>query len=210
MQTETLEFGGVLRYNRGQIKRNTAVILDISGGVSRPNWRFAMSDHTPNDEAELTSDDFAVPPDGLHGKTVSAPDLGPQQLALPISGDMSGYRGKIAKIPEHTRRYKEPKKRKKVTIEHRVTPCAWCRYPLSVKHHILPIAIYGENNIAVQLCANCHEIYHIADAVFNRPTKSSQTKLGVLVMEFGEADVRIQNAIRWVLYMKELGSKNAG
>lgn len=48
----------------------------------------------------------------------------------------------------------------------RLTPCWCCEWPISERHHLLEVARYGENNHTVQLCANCHELYHIIYAAY--------------------------------------------
>ena len=52
-------------------------------------------------------------------------------------------------------------KRKRNT--ERATPCEICNYPISQRHHLMPICEYGENEYCLNLCANCHELYHIID-----------------------------------------------
>ena len=55
--------------------------------------------------------------------------------------------------------------RKKSTFKERLQPCEACGYPLSHKHHLLSVAEFGENNSAVRLCPNCHEMFHIVERV---------------------------------------------
>lgn len=58
------------------------------------------------------------------------------------------------------------KKRKQATLVHRLTPCECCGHPLSQRHHLVRFSKRGENKHTVQLCANCHEIYHITAQVY--------------------------------------------
>ncbi len=55
--------------------------------------------------------------------------------------------------------------RKKTSLKNRLTPCQCCSYPISQTHHLLDIATYGDNNFTYQLCANCHELYHLIEQV---------------------------------------------
>lgn len=52
-------------------------------------------------------------------------------------------------------------KRKYVNKRDRLIPCSCCGYPISQRHHLLQVHEYGENNHTKQLCANCHELYHL-------------------------------------------------
>lgn len=52
--------------------------------------------------------------------------------------------------------------RRKPSKAERMTPCQICDYPISQRHHLFDIARYGENDDTVPLCANCHELYHLA------------------------------------------------
>jgi hypothetical protein len=55
----------------------------------------------------------------------------------------------------------EMTKRRYTKIEERLIDCACCKYPISQRHHLLPISVYGENECTIQLCTRCHELYHI-------------------------------------------------
>ena len=57
-------------------------------------------------------------------------------------------------------------RRKKATLAERLTPCAVCAYPITERHHFLPVSIYGENASTTQLCANCHEAFHIFERAY--------------------------------------------
>lgn len=65
------------------------------------------------------------------------------------------------KVKQSPMAFMRPKKRRSVTLQDRVTPCACCGYRLSHRHHLFPIAEWGGNNQTIPLCANCHELYHI-------------------------------------------------
>lgn len=64
------------------------------------------------------------------------------------------------------RRWKERHKRRKARLKERLVPCECCGYPISQRHHILPVAEYGESDWTVQLCANCHELLHIIEVAW--------------------------------------------
>lgn len=52
-------------------------------------------------------------------------------------------------------------KRRKITKKERLSPCTVCGYGISQRHHLLEVSFWEENNATVQLCANCHELYHL-------------------------------------------------
>lgn len=52
-------------------------------------------------------------------------------------------------------------KRRRTTRQERLTPCGCCNWPLTERHHLLEFSDHGENNYTVQLCPNCHDLYHI-------------------------------------------------
>lgn len=51
--------------------------------------------------------------------------------------------------------------RRKTNISERLKPCEACGYPISQRHHMLDFATHGENDETSQLCACCHEIFHL-------------------------------------------------
>lgn len=62
--------------------------------------------------------------------------------------------------------------RRAVKLHERTVPCLCCNYPITQRHHLLPFAIYGENGMTVQLCANCHELYHLIENWTRESAKS--------------------------------------
>lgn len=54
-------------------------------------------------------------------------------------------------------------KRKRVSLKERTTPCECCGFPLSQRHHLLAVAEFGDTDATAQLCANCHDLYHIIE-----------------------------------------------
>lgn len=56
-----------------------------------------------------------------------------------------------------------PWKRRKTTLDERLTPCKCCRHPVSQRHHEDAVHRWGENKQTTQLCANCHEAVHIIE-----------------------------------------------
>ena len=72
-------------------------------------------------------------------------------------------------------------KRRQTTQKERLTPCECCKHPLSQRHHLLNVAYHGENDFTVQLCANCHELYHL---IYNKYVLKSKTaKLGFILLK---------------------------
>lgn len=89
-------------------------------------------------------------------------------------------------------------KRKAVSINKRTEPCQFCGYPLSQRHHALPVHIYGENVFTLQLCANCHELYHIVQAVFLKATKRNQCLLQAFIEVYGNEDIRLKKCYHFI------------
>jgi hypothetical protein len=58
-------------------------------------------------------------------------------------------------------KYRKMMRRRRATDQERMTPCSACGYPSSHRHHLWDIATHGENQVTVQLCANCHELHHL-------------------------------------------------
>ena len=59
------------------------------------------------------------------------------------------------------RKYQRSKQRRRPTLDERLTACSACGYPASHRHHLWDMAKHGENDVTVQLCANCHELHHL-------------------------------------------------
>jgi hypothetical protein len=52
-------------------------------------------------------------------------------------------------------------RRGRVGNSRRMWSCVYCSYPISQRHHMLPVSIYGDTQNTLELCANCHEAFHI-------------------------------------------------
>lgn len=74
----------------------------------------------------------------------------------------------------------------------RTEPCQFCGYPISQIHHALPFHIYGENLCTLNLCANCHELYHIVERTYLNPDSSSRKLVKAFTMKYGSEDNRIK------------------
>lgn len=68
-------------------------------------------------------------------------------------------------------KYKLIKQRRRPTYQERKTACSACGYPSSHRHHLWDFATHGENNVTIQLCANCHELHHLT---YNALVKNSE------------------------------------
>jgi ribosomal protein L37E len=68
------------------------------------------------------------------------------------------------------RKYRRLKKRRRPTYTERITACSACGYPASHRHHLWDVAMHGENQVTIQLCANCHELHHL---MYNALVKTS-------------------------------------
>lgn len=85
------------------------------------------------------------------------------------------------------------RKRRETQLKERVIPCQCCGYVISQRHHLLPVARYGENDVTVNLCANCHEAYHIFENGFldfaaNRYESHAMYLMGAIRWDWGGGD----------------------
>jgi hypothetical protein len=71
-------------------------------------------------------------------------------------------------------KYRRMMRRRRATDLERMTPCSACGYPASHRHHLWDIATHGENQVTVQLCANCHELHHLMYNTLARGSAYSQ------------------------------------
>ena len=89
-------------------------------------------------------------------------------------------------------------RRKKATRRERITPCEWCEHPLSQRHHLLPVSIYGdEQKYILRLCANCHELYHIVEKA-KKQNKHALPLMMAFALKFGWDDTRLKKASAYV------------
>ncbi len=96
-------------------------------------------------------------------------------------------------------RYRQRKKRRRPTITERVTPCSACGYPTSHRHHLWEIASHGENEVTIQLCANCHELQHLFYNALVRASDYSQ-KLALHALFSGQIESeRAAKLLGWCL-----------
>ena len=98
---------------------------------------------------------------------------------------------------EHTRR--------RTTLNERYTPCNCCNYPISHRHHLFEVAIYGESNFTRPLCPNCHELYHIVEDVNNSKTPSRRNivLLNKLKATWGDNDTRLTYMVNLLKLVKD-------
>lgn len=61
--------------------------------------------------------------------------------------------------------------RRQTTFEELTTPCFICNSTPTERHHLLDFSVYGKNNVTVQLCPNCHYLYHLIDKVSEEGVK---------------------------------------
>lgn len=87
--------------------------------------------------------------------------------------------------------------RRTTRLQERLTPCQCCNYPISERHHLLEYAEFGETRYTRQLCANCHELFHIIDKAFtdfeqsDNPDTRAVALLDAIGRTWGKDDSRI-------------------
>lgn len=70
------------------------------------------------------------------------------------------------------------KQRRQPSLKERMTPCVVCLHPLSQKHHLLSFSIHGDKGVGtVQLCANCHDLYHLFERYARKMQKGNSAHL---------------------------------
>jgi len=70
------------------------------------------------------------------------------------------------------------KQRRAPTLKERLTPCITCGHPLSQKHHLLSFSIHGDEGVGtIQLCANCHDLYHLFERYEIKKLKSREESI---------------------------------
>lgn len=83
-------------------------------------------------------------------------------------------------------------KRRKATLNERLTPCECCGWLISTRSHLLPVSEFGDNEYTMPLCPNCHDLYDTMGAVLDFGEWSTTTHKGELLNavreELGEAD----------------------
>jgi len=91
------------------------------------------------------------------------------------------------------------KRRRRPLLNERTAPCAACGYPASHRHHLWDIATHGENEVTIQLCANCHELHHL---MYNALVKESAYSRSIVrhVLASGHLPhAVIQRVLGWCL-----------
>lgn len=94
----------------------------------------------------------------------------------------------------------QTKLRRGAKLNERLTPCQFCEYPLSERHHILPVSMFGENMFTLQLCANCHELYHIVERVFLYKSEGQFDLLDAFKTAYGKDDIRLKKAYHFIAF----------
>ena len=108
--------------------------------------------------------------------------------------------------------------RKSATLHQRKIPCQVCAHPISQRHHLLPVAEFGENKVTAQLCANCHELFHLAyssqnhsidETAFQSGKKSfraskAQLLFGHYVLKVGIGNEKTQKILDLVRHARDL------
>src|SRR5260370_28987544 len=94
-------------------------------------------------------------------------------------------------------------RRQSYTTE-RCTPCRECGYPISERHHIQRVNEHGESESTVQLCANCHELYHLVELA-EAGSKRCQAILGhnPVFVALGERQLNFAKIVRQIRTQEE-------
>src|SRR5215210_2527073 len=71
----------------------------------------------------------------------------------------------------------EKHKRRRTTLKEALVPCKTCGYPLSNRHHVYPVHLFGDNKYTLALCANCHVLYHLLESAEIHQSTHAQAKV---------------------------------
>lgn len=99
--------------------------------------------------------------------------------------------------------------RRQVSQAERLTPCQFCDYPLTQRHHAVAFKDHGENPYTLQLCANCHELYHLCVAAGRAATFPSSPSDATALLErwvavFGADDPRFTKSLHFIKTATEI------
>lgn len=102
--------------------------------------------------------------------------------------------------------------RRRTRMDERITPCDCCGYPLSHRHHLLDFAGFGETPYTKQLCANCHDLYHICERAVNDiylagPNKKAKTRSVICLNHFVYCHPDGQSRLDYMLDLIRLVNK---
>jgi hypothetical protein len=94
-------------------------------------------------------------------------------------------------------KYRKMMRRRRATQQERMSPCSACGYPVSHRHHLWDIAIHGENQVTVQLCANCHELHHLVYNSLARDSAYSQKLVHHILFSMRLPPAVIEKILGW-------------
>jgi hypothetical protein len=95
-------------------------------------------------------------------------------------------------------KYRKLMRRRRPSDRERMTPCSACGYPVSHRHHLWDIATHGENQVTVQLCANCHELHHLMYNVLGRSSDYSRKLVQHILFSGQVSPDAIQKIYGWL------------
>lgn len=81
-------------------------------------------------------------------------------------------------------------------IAQRLKPCEFCQYPISETHHPYKVSMFGRNKHTIQLCANCHEFYHLVEQYLDGSKSAEKTINHMLRFSFNGDDEHFVKLIR--------------
>ncbi len=85
-----------------------------------------------------------------------------------------------------------------------MTPCECCEYPISHRHHALRMRDYGESRHTLQLCPNCHELYHLIYGTLVDNSERQRKMLNAYLEWSGQGDPRFSYLYRKVKEYEEI------
>jgi hypothetical protein len=95
-------------------------------------------------------------------------------------------------------------RRKAPTVAQRLMPCECCeQFALTQQHHLLSFAKYGEGQ-TVQLCGSCHDIVHVAQNVYNKPTPYNNTLWMNFIGHVGHDDKRVSYILKHITEVRDM------
>lgn len=105
-------------------------------------------------------------------------------------------------------KYRRQRRRRRPSYSERTKACAACGYPASHRHHLWDIATHGENEVTVNLCANCHELHHLIYNVLAKDSDYSRKLLLHMLDSNRIPYVAVERLLGWCLATMRYEIKN--
>ena len=86
-------------------------------------------------------------------------------------------------------------------------PCTICNFPIVDNHHLVRRSQWGDNDFSIDLCPNCHRIYHIIESDSRERIEALVSDIGPresLAQRVSTIDKLVQNALQFNAFFSEM------